>query len=169
MFSHKAVVETNDPQNTKVVLEAAGYTGIDVSIHPPRLDLGDIVQGRECIARCFVTFKGDRGGFEVEEVTTTLVGAEVHTYSGNTPQLAQDKSIAPGTPTNLPLSGNVRMIQIAITPLDNAGEKLEGAITIHTNIKGFEQLSVPVVAHIGLPIKAYPSILSFGVFGRICG
>ena len=33
-FSHKALVETNDPRNTHIALEAAGYTGTDVSLHP---------------------------------------------------------------------------------------------------------------------------------------
>ena len=161
-FLHKALVETNDSQNPTFVLEAAGYTGTDVSIHPPRLNLGEVVRGRERTARVFVSYVGDREDFDVIDARTSVVGASASKLSQRLLRHAEEQRVAVDLPEEIILHDNVRVVEMSLTPMLKEREKLEGELTIRTNVEGFGRMSVPVKGIVVCPVKAYPSILNFG-------
>lgn len=156
-FVHGALIETNDPTAPRVLIETTGFAGAEVRISPPRLNLGDVVRDRPHTARVFVEFTGQKRDFEIEGLDSTLTDARLQQFS-NMSQ-AQIESIWPNAPQKTDLGNHLYMVEVTLTPRDDVGNKLEGMISIKTNVHGYEQLSIPISAKIVSAVKAYPSIL----------
>jgi hypothetical protein len=163
-FTHHAVIETNDPLNAEIPIAASGYNGAEVSINPPRLSLGELVEGSETTTSCFLTYSGEDEDFRVDEVISTLAGTIIRTgFSASTKtKTGQSQRNDGSEPREPALAPSVRLLNITFRPVGEAGDTLEGSVFIHTNIRGYEHLTVPVRAAIVGPIKACPSVLTFG-------
>jgi hypothetical protein len=160
-FSHRAVVQTNDPLHPNVIITAAGYTGGEITIDPPRLDLGEIVRGRPHATTCFVTYHGGESGFDIQDVGSTSIDATVRKSTPTSRRPSELHELS-GVSSDVRVLRHVYPVDLTIIPWGKAGDTLEGEITLDTSVKGIGQLSVPVTATIVSPVRAYPSIVSFG-------
>jgi len=161
-FFHSAVVATNDSRVPKILLTAAGYNPIHISIEPPKLDLGDIVCGRPHSTTCFLRYSGDWADFEVEEVTSSVEGTTLLQHSCSKPELPLVRRFYPDAPKNLQLPQDTRILRLSFSPPEGVLGRIEGTISICTNVKGYEELVVPVTARVVTPVRCYPDVLYFG-------
>jgi len=159
-FVYATVVRTNDAQLPQVSLQAAGNTDTEVVALPGKLDLGEIAGGREHAAVCFVRYRGDAEDFTVEQATCSLAGAEVSCHATVSAELARHGWRDAGDQLTLP-PGTMAVCWSFTPPSDFSGPVAD-TLVIRTNIKGFEQLSIPVTARVVPPVRAFPSVLSFG-------
>lgn len=159
-FDHMAVVQTNDPDFALIRLRASGNTDMGVSVRPGALDLGEIVQGEASSAVCYVHFDGDWEDFKVQKVTTTLAGSKCEHYASGDmvrlrsklPEGLQEPQVPQGT----------ELVELSVTPGYASLDEIDAAVYVHTNVKGFERVTVPVTGRLVPPVAVYPGIISFG-------
>jgi len=160
-FKHEALVKSNDPSVPLVKLTAAGSTDARVQTNPRRVYLGRIVPGQIKTARVCVHFTGD---FPLE---IRKVSCEEGRVKVTQRFLSQDSAheFANGMVPDKELIGimpNTHVLQLTYEAgTGEMGKRRIDTVVIHTNIDGFEQISVPVFASVVKPVGLYPSILVF--------
>ncbi|SRR5579875_314461 len=160
-FYHEAVVESNDPVFPILRLKAAGMTDAQVRVSPEFLDLGEVVEGRTTSVGLFINYTGDRDDFSVDKIVCSLDWMTAKIYS-TAEQEIHNKPWYPDIGSRLRESRKVRIGDLAFLPPENRRGPVEGAVVVHTNIPRFERISIRVTGLIIPPVKAFPSILSFG-------
>ena len=160
-FIHRAIVITNDPKAPRVVLEATGYSGMDASVRPEILELGQLVEAREHVATCLVTYTGDWLDFRIMGIDDSkLQGAKVSRFVNRLPTEEPDPD--GGGRQYFEPPNNVRVVEISVEPQVPAGERIDGSISIETNLDDYESLVIPVRGEVVGPVRPFPSVLLFG-------
>lgn len=160
-FFHQAVVETNDPRFPVLRLKASGYVDELLDVMPRRLDLGRAIIGRKCSAELFLQYSGSRDEFAVERLSSSLSGITLRKISAQ----QQDRNGGAVLDEAVRIDSSVnemRIVQVILNPSPEMSGDVEGTIEILTDVQDFEQLSIPVSAHVVQPVVARPSLLSFG-------
>ena len=160
-FTHHADVHSNDPCVPVIKLTAAGNTERRMQIDPPELDLGRVILGRTTSATCFVRYLGDKP-LEVSEVTCDLPRAKLERHQITAERIEQLRANKRVMPKLLP---DTHAITLSYTPEVAADEPIQAKITLRTNIKGFEQVAIPVKAEVIAPVFLAPDVLFFGEIG----
>jgi len=158
-FNHAAVVETNDPAFPVIKVTALGNTATGVQVTPSRLSLGEVVAGQRSLVPCFVRYEGEAGNFVVLKAESDMRGAEVSIYPADDRATARPWWPEGHEPGN---SSGVVVVELAIVPPEGIAGKIEGTLAVFTSIPRYEKLTVPVGGQAVLPVRACPSLLSFG-------
>jgi len=160
-FKHEALVKSNDPSLPLVKLTAAGNTDTKVQLTPKYVFLGRIVPGQKKTATVSVHFTGDVP-FEIREVLCDKKQVKVVQHFLSQESAPQFKyGIVSGKKRSL-IMRNTYVLQVTYeAEIKDIGETEIDTIVIHTNIDGFEEISVPVYAQVLNPVGLYPSVLPF--------
>lgn len=164
-FFHEAVVECNDPVFPILRLKAAGMIDAQVRVSPDFLDLGEVVEGQATSVGLFINYTGDRDDFSVDKIDCFLDGMTAKIYSAVDQEL-NNKLWYSDFGARLRVSRQVRIGDLTFLPPDNRRGAVEGTVVVHTNVPRFERISIRVTGRIVPPVKALPSILTFGEVHR---
>ncbi|MCR4412775.1 MAG: DUF1573 domain-containing protein [Thermoguttaceae bacterium] len=165
-FSQTAVVLTNDPAASQIMLTACGYSGSDVKIEPSPLYLRDAIVGRENVATCFVRYAGEQEDIEIRVAEAAIEG--VRLVRGDctrvTPEMCRELSPieCPQTPSPV---GRVYRLALVLFPTGEAGRKFKGKVVLTTNLPRQERLDLWVHGRLTTPVVASPGIVDFGEVG----
>lgn len=161
-FKYEALVRSNDPSLPLVKLTAAGNTDVRVQITPKYVYLGRIVPGQTKTATVSVHFTGDFP-LEIGEISCEKKQVKV-VHNILSQELA--RQFRHGMTSGEELAWTMRnthVLQITYEAgTDDIGKTAIDTVVIHTNIDGFEEISVPVYARVVNPVGLYPSVLVFG-------
>lgn len=160
-FKYEALVKSNDPSLPLVKLTAAGNTDVGVQITPKYVDLGKIVPGQTKTGLVSVHFTGDIP-LEIGEVSCEKKQVKV-VQNLLSQELARKlrHGRTSGRESSL-IVPNTYVLQITYEAgIRDIGKTAIDTIVIHTNIDGFEKISVPVFAKVVNPVRLYPSVLLF--------
>ncbi|MBN1590769.1 MAG: DUF1573 domain-containing protein [Pirellulales bacterium] len=161
VFTHTALVETNDPRNPRITLVVTGFSGVEVRVQPDRFFLDRLIAGRDCNAECFVTYSGEWSEFQVDLDDSKLQGATIVSHSCRIIDRALAKQFAVSEARDMQTANQTRLLQLVLRPTGPAGQTVEGNVAIRTNVSGYEQFVLPVAGTVQLPVKAYPSMVVF--------
>ena len=125
------------------------------------LDLGEVPEGAGHFWRLFCQLLRGPGQFAVESATCTVAGAELTIHRGT--DLQRFRRWWPEGVTAEDTPANAQAIEVTFTPCANAVGGVEGSLHIHTNAKEYADISVPVKAAVVPEVRAYPSVLHFGL------
>ena len=162
VFAHNALVETNDPKVSLIVLVATGFAGVEVQISPQRLRLDRLYHGRQCNTRCFLSYTGAWDDFDVKVDGSSLRGVRLRDYSCQSVGDKCPEGTTPGRAQYRQTSETVKILEFTFDPLGNLHDKIDGEVAITTNVAGYERLSLKISGTIESPVKAYPDTLVFG-------
>jgi len=160
-FTHEALVKSNDPSLPFVKLTAAGNTDTRVQITPKYVYFGKIIPGQKKTATVSMHFTG---GFplEIREVSCEKKQVKV-AHNVLSQELGQQirRGMMSGKEPTL-IIPNTHVLQVTYEAgISDTGKTAIDTIVIHTNIDGFEKISVPVYAKVVNPVGLYPSVLPF--------
>lgn len=158
-FSHEALVQTNDPVFPLVKVTASGNNSRAVIIEPKKLDIGRLLVGKTHVTNCYVMYTGD--------IPLDILDVECLSSHMNFEWRILSKEVAqqyvPAIPKTVRFVGrNRRTLEISFTPGPNDIGKFEDKVYVHTNIKDFEKITVPVVAQVVPQVVLSPEILFLG-------
>ena len=160
-FMHHAVVRTNDPVVPLIKLIAAGNTDTKVRVTPKRANCGTIIAGNTGGTVLFVHHSGDIP-LNIHGVSCRNTRVSV-TYRLLTEDVA--KLIWPGVRQCKGCvlnSRNTYVLHVTVETIgDDVGMTIEDSILIRTNIDGFKQIKIPIIARVVNPIAMYPNVLAF--------
>ncbi|NQT16288.1 MAG: DUF1573 domain-containing protein [Planctomycetes bacterium] len=161
-FQHRAVVETNDSQIPHVVLIASGWSGVEVRINPPRLDLGDVIVGRERLATCFLKYTGDWPSFHADVDGSSLQGVQLSRHSSSPIDSELARMLLPDAPPGVRVSEETQVLELWFVATGEASKEIGGEVSVRTNVPGYERFVLPVRGQIRLPVRVCPSVLDLG-------
>jgi len=159
-FKHEALVKSNDPCLPLVKLTAAGNTDVSVMWTPKRIYFKGVVPGQTRTATVSVHSTSDiplvihsvSCESQRVEVTRHVLSREsAHQFTRGVIPRKGSISIVP----------NTRVLQVAYAAGVQDIGRGRDTVVIHTNIDGFEEISVPVYTEVVPPVGLYPSILVF--------
>ncbi len=158
-FSHEALVQTNDPVVPLIKLTASGNTGRAVIIEPKKLNIGRLVAGKTHVITCHVVYTGD--------IPLDILNVECISSRMNVEWRILSKEVAQQYVSAMPktvrfIRRNMHTLGILFTPGPNDIGKIEDKIYVHTNIKDFEKITVPVIAQVVPQVVLSPEILFLG-------
>jgi hypothetical protein len=159
-FCHKTTVETNDPALPVITLKAGGFAGAAVEVNPPWLDLGEAVEGQAARGVCFVKYSGDQARFSINEARCALAGASVQHYLTKDVELM--RKWWPKASTASRVSPGAHAIEVSFTPVKQEPGEIESSLLVRTDIEGFQEISIPVLARVVSRVTLRPSVVSFG-------
>ncbi len=160
-FKHEALVKSNDPSLPLVKLTAAGNTDTKVEITPKYVYLGKVIPGQKKTATISMHFTGDFP-LEIRELSSEKKQVKV-VHNVLSQKLARQlrHGVTSGKEPML-IIPNTHILQVIYEAgISDIGKKTIDTIFIHTNVDGFEKISVPVYAKVVNPVGLYPSILPF--------
>lgn len=159
-FKHEALVKSNDPGLPLVKLTAAGNTDTKVQINPKFVSLGRIVPGQTKTATVSVHFTGD---FPLEICEALCKKNQVKVVHNLLSQeLAREFRHGINSTRPSLIMPNSYVLQITYEAgTEDLGKTEIDTVVIHTNIDGFEEISIPVFAKVVNPVRLYPSTLVF--------
>lgn len=158
-FQHEILVRTNVPGRRWVRLKAAGFADTGIEVVPSRIDLGAVVAGKPHLSYCFVHDPREWQSASLTNVTSSIPGLTTTHYSNQDPEFV--RRCVPEGIESFTADPRVRVIQLTWTPDFELSSRVEGELHIHTTAKGFERITVPIVAKVGAPLQARPSFLLF--------
>jgi predicted double-glycine peptidase len=157
-FQHDVFVQTNVTRRaTRLKMVGFADTGIDVV--PSRLDLGTVAVGKRHVAHCFVHDAREWQAAAITNVTCSIPGLTATQHSNDDPEVL--RTWLPAHFQSLTADRRVRIIELAWTPSAEGPNRVEGKLEIQTTAKGFERLTVPIMAKVVPAIRAYPSLVLF--------
>ncbi|MCL2683530.1 MAG: cysteine peptidase family C39 domain-containing protein [Bacteroidales bacterium] len=162
VFTQAAAVKTNDPDNPIVLISACGFTGVEVRIEPPRINLHRFFAGRENTFRCFISYTGEWNDFQIELESTDLIGVELLRHEC----LPLDQSVFSSTLIEVQskaeisrtVGKNNRFLNLVFRSNESLSERISGTIILKTNIKGYERFTLHVSGEIISPVQAFPNV-----------
>jgi hypothetical protein len=149
-FMHDALVKTNDPSCGDVVVTAAGNTDSSVIVSPLSFEFGPVAT--RSTATVVLTSAADQP-FKIIDATADSPNVTL-TWRGVTRELFH--KLHPAEAASATAPKNSFIVQAVLVP-DHNGIYGNTVVHVHTNIKGFDNLSIPVHAIVVDPIRAFPS------------
>jgi hypothetical protein len=159
-FLHDILVTTNDPQLSGVLLNASGWSGAAVTIHPPTLAISGMMPHQEKRVHHVIRYSGESGDFRVRVAEKTLNNIELldSTVLPFTAELW--KKFFPATPLKEERElSKLHLLEFVLRSEANIGDMADGKIVLETNVKGYEKIALNLRAVIIPPVKAYPEIV----------
>lgn len=160
-FKHEALVKSNDPSLPFVKLTAAGNTDTSVRITPKYVYFGKITPGQKRTATVSVHFTGD---FPLKILEVSCEKKQVKVVHNNLSRELAQQFRRGMTSAKEPtwIMPNTHVLQVTYEAgIRDLGKTAIDTIFVHTNIDGFEKISVPVFAKVVNPVGLYPSVLLF--------
>lgn len=156
-FLHEAVVETNDPEFPAIILRAAGNTNILVNVSPSRLAFGETYAGQSRQTYAIIRYTGEEN-FSVQSAACAHDSVTVRLLRELDDELKQ--RLFPGATNNL---GGAEFFVLEATLSPIGVSEVSTNVEIKTNVKGYEQITIPVSAKVLPPIRSQPAILDIPV------
>jgi hypothetical protein len=157
------MVTTNDSLAPRVVLSASGFSGVEVTCRPRRVNLTHMIVDREIEATCFLKYTGEWEDIEIGVAETALEGVKLIRSEclSITPELARE--LSPTTSSDVAeVSNRIRLLKLVFFPTGKVHDDVKGEVVVSTNIPRHERFTLPVKGRIVAPIEAFPNILDFG-------
>ena len=165
VFSETAAVKTNDPKYPVVVLTATGFTGVEVRVTPPSVQLDKLCAGFSTKAYCIIRYTGQWSEFDFEIESSDIQNATL--ISNNIIALDEFDFQTPGVNFSPKISDTAkkynRVLELTFKSDASNLSRVEGNIKLKTNIPGYERFIIPISGTITSAIGAYPSIIDFNV------
>lgn len=160
-YKHEAIVESNDPSLPLVKLTAAGNTNTQIAITPDKVYLGGIIPRQKKTEIVNLHYTGDIP-FEILDVLSENKRIRVVPFL-LTPENAEKFKIGLKSNKMRPyIIPNTYILQITYeAKIEDIGKTKIDTIIVHTNIEGFENMSIPVFAQVKNPVTLYPSVILF--------
>ncbi|MBN1554671.1 MAG: DUF1573 domain-containing protein, partial [Phycisphaerae bacterium] len=159
-FFHNALVKTNDPQLPIITLDAAGNTDTRVLVNPKSLLFDNMAPGQTKTKIILIHHSGDQS-IEVTRVTSKKQRANF-TDRKITRELAQELYGTTNARKRIFVKNNSRILQVTYEAKEeDLGKVIEDMVIIHTNIPGFEKITIPIFVKVVPPVALYPGLLTF--------
>ncbi len=159
-FSHEVAVQTNDPQIPVIVLAASGWAGVELNIQPRQIDLGDMVDGYEKRFDCFVKYTGENRDLHVTVKNMSLRNATLARKEWKEIDKETAEKLFPGISIRAEKYDHAHLLELHFQPQGQIGERVEGTISLQTNIEGYERFTLEVSGTICPPIRVFPEVLN---------
>ncbi len=159
-FVHEALVETNDPVNSKIVLRAAGNANTQVHVTPNVLQFGQVAHGQTKKLFVIVRYEGDQD-FQIEGVQCDMPMVHAVIKQANDPRLIAQ--IWPNSHGQVRMQGSMGLLEVECQVESVSSGDISGTLVIQTNIAHFQKMFIPVKMTIVAPVVAYPSLIAMYV------
>lgn len=160
MIDHVATVTTNDPRQSRILLQATGFYDRSVRFLPTVVQGGDVSHGQQIERRAYIHCFGETATATVLEVScdSELVVVRVDQQSADSEHLHLTTNM-PANPT--PLKVFVVNITIRNESIRPDAEIIHAEILVRTNHKYSSELRIPVLCRLMPPVQIQPDIVIF--------
>ena len=157
-FSHKAHVESNDPNFPLVDLEISGTCDVSVMVIPNVIDTGTLICGVPTMRNVTVFYTGRGLDFNVEDFEMEVDGLTIEAKLEELDEHNKRQFMLGASSVGKLDLRNKFIIPLQVTA-NKPIHKLYGELKLKTNIPGFTKLKVPVIGKSIQPIMASPSTI----------
>ncbi|MBA3314856.1 MAG: DUF1573 domain-containing protein [Planctomycetaceae bacterium] len=157
-FHHSIKVHTNDPYMPMVMLQAVGYTGT-FAVSPTKLYFDNVAVGESRSAMVYIKSDRDRALAAITRVSASAKCIDIRLGDrGGVPAGAQLGGIVGSREAGVDMD----VAEVIFQPsMEDVGQETY-QVTFTTSDVDHPTISVPVIAHAVLPVRAFPEVVSFG-------
>jgi len=159
-FFHTALVQTNDPLSPQIPLTVSGNRRVALNLSPEKLDFGRITNlpGKEYEKTLCIKNQGDLPLMVSQvshDVENLHIKVDISMHSSNELRNNQTRRYKL-------IAQDVYIVTITIKPEKEFFGKTEGKLCFITEIEGYDNIYVPIVAEVTAPVMAFPRIVFLG-------